>query len=49
LAVSTSSKARSSGKLWTTVFAVVVLLALRRWVIPRYSRPADEPTVPEVA
>jgi queuosine precursor transporter len=37
------------GKLWTTVFAVVVLLALRRWVIPRYSRPADEPTVPEIA
>ena len=37
------------GMLWTTVFAVVVLLALRRWVIPRYSRPADEPTVPEVA
>ena len=37
------------GKLWTTVFAVVVLLALRRWVIPRYSRPADEPTVPEFA
>jgi queuosine precursor transporter len=36
-------------KLWTTVFAVVVLLALRRWVIPRYSRPADKPTVPEVA
>jgi hypothetical protein len=34
------------GMLWTTVFAVVVLLALRRWVIPRYSRPADEPTVP---
>jgi hypothetical protein len=30
------------------VFAVVVL-ALRRWVIPRYSRPADEPTVPEIA
>lgn len=37
------------GKLWTTVLAVVVLLALRRWVIPRYSRPADEPTVPEIA
>jgi uncharacterized PurR-regulated membrane protein YhhQ (DUF165 family) len=37
------------GKLWTTVFAVVVLLGLRRWVIPRYSRPADEPTVPEIA
>lgn len=37
------------GKLWTTVFAVVVLGALRRWVIPRYSRPADEPTVPEIA
>lgn len=37
------------GMLWTTVFAVVVLLALRRWVIPRYSRPADEPTVPEAA
>jgi hypothetical protein len=37
------------GKLWTTVFAVVVLLALRRWVIPRYSRPAEEPTVPEIA
>ena len=37
------------GKLWTTVFAVVVLLALRRWVIPRYSWPAEEPTVPEIA
>ena len=37
------------GKLWATVFAVVALLALRRWVIPRYSRPADEPTVPEIA
>jgi uncharacterized PurR-regulated membrane protein YhhQ (DUF165 family) len=37
------------GKLWTTVFAVVVLVALRRWLIPRHSRPADEPTVPEVA
>jgi hypothetical protein len=37
------------GKLWTAVFAVMVLLALRRWVFPRYSRPADEPTVPEIA
>jgi queuosine precursor transporter len=37
------------GKLWTTVFAVVLLLAVRRWVILRYSRPADEPTVPEIA
>jgi queuosine precursor transporter len=37
------------GKIWTTVVAVLVLLALRRWVIPRYSRPADEPTVPEIA
>ena len=26
-----------------------VLLALRRWVVPRYSRPADEPTVPQIA
>jgi queuosine precursor transporter len=31
------------GKIWTTIVAVLVLLALRRWVIPRYSRPADEP------
>jgi uncharacterized PurR-regulated membrane protein YhhQ (DUF165 family) len=37
------------GKFWMTVLAVLVLLALRRWVIPRYSRPADEPTVPEIA
>lgn len=37
------------GKIWTTIFAVLVLLALRRWVIPRYSRPADEPTVPQIA
>jgi hypothetical protein len=33
-------------KLWTTVFAVVVLLALRRWVILRYSRPADNRRCP---
>ena len=37
------------GKIWTTIFAVLVLLALRRWVVPRYSRPADEPTVPQIA
>jgi queuosine precursor transporter len=37
------------GKIWTTIFAVVVLLALRRWVVPRDSRPADEPTVPQIA
>ena len=37
------------GKTWTTIFAVLVLLALRRWVIPRDSRPADQPTVPEIA
>jgi queuosine precursor transporter len=37
------------GKAWTTVFAIVVLLALRQWIIPRRSRPADEPTVPELA
>jgi hypothetical protein len=37
------------GKIWTTIFAVLMLLALRRWVIPRDSRPADEPTVPQIA
>jgi queuosine precursor transporter len=37
------------GKLWMTILGVLLLLALRRWVIPRFSRPADEPTVPEVA
>jgi uncharacterized PurR-regulated membrane protein YhhQ (DUF165 family) len=37
------------GRIWTTIFAVLVLLALRRWVVPRYSRPADEPTVPQIA
>jgi len=37
------------GKTWTTIVAVPVLLALRRWVVPRYSRPADEPTVPQIA
>ena len=37
------------GKIWTTIFAVVVLLALRRWVVPRDSRLADEPTVPQIA
>ena len=36
------------GEFWTTIFAVLVLLA-RRWVVPRYSRPADEPTVPQIA
>jgi hypothetical protein len=33
---------RIIGKIWRTIFAVLVLLALRRWVVPRYSRPADE-------
>ena len=37
------------GKTWTTIVAVPVLLALRRWVVPRYSRPADEPTVSQIA
>jgi queuosine precursor transporter len=37
------------GKIWMTLLAVVTLLALRRWVIPWRSRPADEPTVPATA
>jgi queuosine precursor transporter len=37
------------GKLWMTIAAIVVLAALRRWVIPHVSRPADEPTAPDVA
>jgi queuosine precursor transporter len=37
------------GKIEMTVLAVLLLLALRRWVIPRLSRPVDEPTVPEAA
>jgi hypothetical protein len=40
---------RIIGKISRTIFAVLVLLALRRLVVPRYSRPADEPTVPQIA
>jgi uncharacterized PurR-regulated membrane protein YhhQ (DUF165 family) len=37
------------GKLLMTALALPVLAWLRRWAIPRSSRPADEPTVPEIA
>jgi uncharacterized PurR-regulated membrane protein YhhQ (DUF165 family) len=37
------------GKIWTTIVAVLLLLWLRRWAIPRSSRPADEPEVPQIA
>ncbi len=37
------------GKIWTTLLAVVLLLALRRWCICWRSRPADEPTAPATA
>jgi queuosine precursor transporter len=37
------------GKVEMTVLGVLLLLALRHWVVPRFSRPADEPTVPEIA